>query len=991
LSASNQQDIFRLVAYLQLVLMSTPLPTEMTVRNFLTKELEKRAVKVQTEWSYTTPIGRLAPDMRLMNGAEYVVETKLGAESKLLDAIVRLYDYSKYTDAKGAFAILFPEELRRRWTTEMLEKIAVDPKLKYVVTAIFKDNRQSTKYEGNLSEVADWIASQVLKPLAVEADTGFAIKVLTEAVEAITLSVKSLKSKDLEEIFGGRTVFENILQYEEGHYPLDEMRQAATYLLVNQIIFYHVLSTANPQLEAIDEGKIRKPVDLLRYFEAVLKIDYTSVFGFDVASKLPESATDIIKRIVVVVKALAPEKIGHDVLGKVFHELIPFNIRKAVAAFYTNNEAAELLASLSIDKPDATVIDLACGSGTLLVAAYRRKRELLHCGSKGISLEDHKRFLEHDLTGVDIMPFAAHLAVMHLSLQALLHETEKVRVAVWDSTQLKPNMSIPAIFSELKAAYRKPTLDMFRDKFVIPEDAHIKKGAVTLEGVGGQEIPLEKVDLVIMNPPFTRQERLPKEYKDGLSKRLGEYKSELSGQLGLWGYFLLLADRFVKEGGRIALVYPSRPLSAKSARQIRKFISNNYDVEYIVTSWQRSAFSESTQYREILLILKKLHLSGEHETLNCKIVNLKSLPRNMEEVHSTAKEMKKLTSEYNNERIMAATITQEELKETLDNWFVHIASFDPRISKTWMSLRSHAIKRLLPFRDYLRKRKLDIIRGVETRGYFGFPFYEAFVVRHSNRALKSYDLWFAEKIGDRKILARNRFTNETIEIASKKLCYGVRRASGMNIIDLSDSQDFVVIEPFEGIERLLPSKSVQNFKRHCESWRQYVRSRFGKFLVSRRFNLSASGTHFLAYYSREPTTGQNLWSLKGANDEEARILSLWFNSTLNLLQVYLQRVETEGAWMEINDGMLNSFLLLDIGSLSKNEKKQLLDLFEKIGMTESPSILDQLKNEFAPRKKLDIMLLRIMGYSENDADLLLDYLYPALAEEIEKLKTLMEG
>jgi len=110
--------------------MSTPLPTEMTVRNFLTRELEKRAVKVQTEWSYNTPIGRLAPDMRLMNGAEYVVETKLGAESKLLDAIVRLYDYSKYTDAKGAFAILFPEELRRRWTTEMLEKIAVDPKLK---------------------------------------------------------------------------------------------------------------------------------------------------------------------------------------------------------------------------------------------------------------------------------------------------------------------------------------------------------------------------------------------------------------------------------------------------------------------------------------------------------------------------------------------------------------------------------------------------------------------------------------------------------------------------------------------------------------------------------------------------------------------------------------------------------------------------------------------------------------------------------------------
>src|SRR3972149_6965113 len=263
--------------------MSSGLPTEMTIRNFLTKALEQRSVKVQTEWSYDTPIGRLVPDMLLRNGAEYVVETKLGAEARLLDAIVRLYDYSKYTDAKGAFAVLFPEELRRPWTVEVLERIAIDPKLKYVVTAIFKDFRPSSRYEGNLSEVADWIASQVLKPLAVEVDTGFAIKVLTEAVESMALSARSLKSKDLEEIFGGKSVFENILQYEEGHYPLEEMRQAATYLLVNQIIFYHVLSRADPHYEAIDEGKINKPIDLLRYFELVLKIVSVDVFGFDLS------------------------------------------------------------------------------------------------------------------------------------------------------------------------------------------------------------------------------------------------------------------------------------------------------------------------------------------------------------------------------------------------------------------------------------------------------------------------------------------------------------------------------------------------------------------------------------------------------------------------------------------------------------------------------------------------------------------------------------
>jgi hypothetical protein len=297
----------------------------------------------------------------------------------------------------------------------------------------------------------------------------------------------------------------------------------------------------------------------------------------------------------------------------------------------------------------------------------------------------------------------------------------------------------------------------------------------------------------------------------------------------------------------------------------------------------------------------------------------------------------------------------------------------------------------ITFRDYLKKRKLDIIRGVETRGAFGFPFYEAFIVRDSNRALKSYDLWFAEKIEDRRILARNRFTNETIEIERKKLCYGVRRASGMNTIDLSGSQDFVMIEPFQGMEKILPSNSVKNFNKNCESWQKYVKSRFSKFLVSRRFNLSAVGTHFLAYYSREPTTGQNLWSLKGVDDEEAKILSLWFNSTPNLLQVYLQRVETEGAWMEINDGMLNDFMLLDMDSLDKVEKKQLLDLLKEIGRTESPSILEQLRTKYVPRKELDTLLLHVMGYSDKEALQLLDYLYPALALEIEKLKTMMEG
>jgi len=145
---------------------------------------------------------------------------------------------------------------------------------------------------------------------------------------------------------------------------------------------------------------------------------------------------------------------------------------------------------------------------------------------------------------------------------------------------------------------------MFKERsIIVPQDAHIKKGALTLEGIGGTEIPLEKVDLVIMNPPFTRQERLPRNTK--IPSRSGLENTRINS-VDSWvmGYFILLGDRFVKKGGRMSLVFPARPLNAESAKQIREFLLANYDIEYIISSWERSAFSESTQLREILLIMK---------------------------------------------------------------------------------------------------------------------------------------------------------------------------------------------------------------------------------------------------------------------------------------------------------------------------------------------------------------------------------------------------
>jgi len=816
---------------------------------------------------------------------------------------------------------------------------------------------------------------------------------LRDAVSYITASVRRLRGKELEDIFGGKTVFQNILQYEEGRYPLEEMRQAATYLLVNQLLFYHVLSRVDASFPAVDEEKIEKPADLAMYFEPVLKRDYSSVFGFDVASRLPDSASEVVKKVVMVVKAVAPEKIRHDLLGKVFHELIPFEVRKAVAAFYTNNEAAEILAQLAVDNPDAKVMDLAVGSGTLLVAAYRRKRELLQKVKGTIELEDHKRFLEQDLTGIDIMPFAAHLAVVHLSLQAMFYETEKVRVAVWDSTELRPGQTIPAIWSELKAAYRRPTLDMFV-KGGLNEEAYVTKGAVTMEGVGGEIIPLEHADLVIMNPPFTRQERLPSQYKDALNQRLSEYEEGLHGQLGLYGYFVFLADRFLKPDGRLALVLPATVLRLESTRGIRDLLTENYIVEYVITTSERSAFSEGARFREILLVAKKRQDTGKSARSDrCAVIFLKRLPKDLAEAKEFAHYFRNLRNQPLEKVVTAdfsaVLVPQSDLRRNSDNLFRLIATSEPDLVEIWSKMRDKP--HLTAFSTFLESED-KLARGFEMtlEGAFPVSAYTTFLVRDGARALKKHDQWVVANLNHECVIAENRYTRQTVRIPRKAAVYALRRLSGVKTLDVSKTLDLMIIDRFEEWEKFFESKT--NLENSLLLWSRYVKTRKTNLVFIRRFNLSAPKTILFAHYSPHTfVASKMMYCLKNIAENDAQILTMWFNSTLNALQVFLDRIETEGAFISISKYSLLDSYILNPERLSGEQKHEILTLYSKIKSVEFPSLLKQLKNKFPARVEIDRLMLRVLGFGDDEINRILDYLYPALANEIEQLKTLMQG
>ncbi|MCD6192446.1 MAG: N-6 DNA methylase, partial [Candidatus Aminicenantes bacterium] len=958
--------------------MPVPKLTENTITRILANELEKRGVKASPFINVKIPgVGRREVDIWCENARIYVIEAKF-SNKEWPNAISKIYhDYLPDPSIEGGFAVLYPDELAKSISKETLLKLL--GKLKFKVIPIFRpeDRRKGFRpFTGTLNEVADTLAKLILNPPKyLEPSIPDIIISLRDIANRITGALRHLAGSELEDLFGGKDVFKNILQYEEHKYPVDELRFAAAYILVNQLLFYHVLSKARSDLfPEIDPNLIKRPSDLSNlYFNKVLDFNYKAVLAYDVASRIPLKYTPLIRTMITAIKAIAPEKVRGDLLGTIFHDLVPFEIRKSVAAFYTNVLAAELLAWLAIDRHDAKVADFAVGSGGLLVAAYRRKRFLLE-QERPFTAEDHRRFVEDELLGVDVMPFAAHIAACHLALQVPEYPTNKVKIAVWDSTELTPGVKIPPI-AALKAVLRgQATLEAFL------ESEPKVKGVVSLDGKIPEEISLEKYDVIIMNPPFTRQERIPEEYKKILFDRFSDYKEYLHGQMGYYGYFVLLADRFLKNHGKLALVLPASILRVKSSEGIRKLLSNRYQIEYIITGKGRLNFSESTWKREILLIAKKLD-KNETPKEDITLAFLSRLPNTHSEVQEFAQKLKnyKKTEQLVDQDINIITINKERFYRDYKNWFKYIATYNPEIFSLWRKFYLAAKRKLTKFETFLYEKNILLKEGVESRK--GMKLQTVFILRDSSRATRKGDVWILKKVEKDFIVVTNRFIpNSELKIPRANVVEALRTVAGNKFLDLTNRTDFILLKDFPNSDEFF-FEERSKYRKILPIWENYVKNRVGNLIILRRFIIPGPGTIHLCYYSSTPIAGPGMsWVASGLSVSDAKILCLWFNSSFNFAQILLNRVED--VWIDLHKYILKDFYVLDPQKLSLEEKNFLIALFDKLKDVAFPSLKHQFKLSFIYRREIDKAIMKILGFNDSEINKMLSELYAAINSEL---------
>lgn len=386
-------------------------------------------------------------------------------------------------------------------------------------------------------------------------------------------------------------------------------------------------------------------------WELWLAVDYKPIFAtarnalngcahspqFSIAVQLTAKAALRVSRNIVGLR--------HDLLGRIFHRVL--ETARYDGSFYTTTAAATLLANLAIredlcDFSDPAAIaklritDPACGTGTLLMAAAERIRDLSSGANRN---EVSKRLIEDVLTGYDVNLTATHLAATTLGLLSPTTTFEKMKI-------------FRALLGVENGGAFLGSLE-FLSKENQPRLLGWPTGIAQIESQREAK-QAEPADLVIMNPPFTRDSLRHDQFDRDEEKQLKDREKELFAASPVHlssngNAFIVLADEIAKsESGALACVLPLVTATNASSLGIRKFLSEHFHVDTIVTSHdpRRAYFSENTSIGEMLLICRRkppLHGGGGAARQNrpTTIVNLYENPRTPVEVLGVARDIAK--------------------------------------------------------------------------------------------------------------------------------------------------------------------------------------------------------------------------------------------------------------------------------------------------------------------------------------------------------------
>ena len=513
--------------------------------------------------------------------------------------------------------------------------------------------------EGSVEDLADLVRLVSAPQRAVDQAT-------TTLQEGIDASAKLLD--EVDKLRPGVTVSIARLL---GMTNVPQTRRMACAIIANAMVFHERIAGMHEKVRPLhlvcDDAVSNPQREMLAAWADILNINYWAIFAIakDILEQLPAAdAARILMQLRDTAQSVNATGVdnAHDLTGRIFQRLIAD--RKYLATFYTLPASAALLARLAVAKMDGVdwssaeaigklrVADFACGTGALLSAVYEQIAAR-HERSGGNPTDLHQVMMEEVLYGCDVMPSAIHITGSTLSgvepsvgfgssrLYTLAYGRQGDGTVKIGSLELLQSSAAPSLFNTSDPAMRTGSAGEETAAQIIAD------------------VPDQGFDLVIMNPPFTRNTghegshinvfnpafaafNATKATQRDMGKRLTKLKKGTCyhGNAGIASAFAALADKKLKPGGVLALVLPPSAAAGLSWQGVRKMLAGNYQdltVFSIAANGRDMSFSSDTGMAECLVITRK-RKAGEPSGKRTLFSSLTHRPQGFAQASSLAKE-----------------------------------------------------------------------------------------------------------------------------------------------------------------------------------------------------------------------------------------------------------------------------------------------------------------------------------------------------------------
>ena len=358
--------------------------------------------------------------------------------------------------------------------------------------------------EGGVADLADMVRLVCVPQRAVDQ----AASTLEQGIEGA--------AKLLDEVAKLRPGITTAIARSLGMIDVPQTRRMACAIIANALVFHERIAGMHTEIDPLARvcgDSVDNPQgEVLAAWNDILEINYWAIFAIakDILGQLPSGeAAAILRRLRDTAQSLSASGVdnAHDLTGRIFQQLIAD--RKYLATFYTLPASAALLARLAVAKmegvdwsdPDAIgklrVGDFACGTGALLSAVYD-EIGARHERTGGNPTELHRAMMEEVLYGCDVMPSAIHITGSTLSGVEPSIGFGTSRLYTMPYGRMKDDS---VMIGSLELLQSSNVLTLFNTS-----DPALRTGSAGEETAAQirAEIPDEGYDLVIMNPPFTR-------------------------------------------------------------------------------------------------------------------------------------------------------------------------------------------------------------------------------------------------------------------------------------------------------------------------------------------------------------------------------------------------------------------------------------------------------------------------------------------------------